>query len=147
MDALQFLNMAEWLLNDPNYRHPAGFRTAIGRAYYAAHHFAKGFIEAAGVIVLKSAGGHADVCLHLKGTGDAIIEVVGSNLFDLQSNRNDADYNLNDRRIQNEATAKVLVALARDLIDRLQECHDDPDRCAKVKNAIGSRHRTLRGLS
>jgi uncharacterized protein (UPF0332 family) len=47
MDPFQFLLLAEWLLKEQ--AHPAGCRSAVSRAYYAAHHCLKDFVEAAGV--------------------------------------------------------------------------------------------------
>jgi hypothetical protein len=46
MDPIQFLRLAEALLHD--HAHPAGWRIAVSRAYYAAHHVTKEFVEGAG---------------------------------------------------------------------------------------------------
>jgi hypothetical protein len=83
----------------------------------------------------------------LDQTGDAIIEEVASELNDLRSDRNDADYQLNKTDVQNESTATLIVERARDLITRLRDCRNDPTRYDRVKNAIRARHLILRGLA
>ncbi len=85
MDTLQFLALAEWLLKE--HRHPAGIRSAISRAYYAAHHVAVQFVESAGVTVLKSNERHSDVVRHLEQAGEETIERIASELTDLRTAR------------------------------------------------------------
>jgi uncharacterized protein (UPF0332 family) len=145
VDPLQFLTLAEWLLKD--HRHPAGTRSAISRAYYASHHVACQFVESAGIVVSKSNDRHLDVVRHLEQSSDEIIEKIASDLTVLRSARNDADYQLNQMRVQNELTAAFIVERAKDLIARIQDCRNDPARNEKVKIAIRIRHRVLRGLT
>ncbi len=81
MDPFQFLLLAEMLVRDHPY--PASWRTAISRAYYAAHHCIEEFVESADVQVVGGTTAHADVWRHLDNSGDAEIEQVGSDLADL----------------------------------------------------------------
>jgi len=147
MDPLQFLLLAEAILRDVNYAHPAGWRTAVSRAYYAAHNFIKDFVESAGVHVKESGAAHADVWNHLSNSGDAEIEQVGSDLCDLQSDRNDADYRLAQREYQNQTTANARVAQARNLIETIRRCCADAKRSEQIKKAIQARHKVLRGTN
>src|SRR5262245_2996300 len=141
MDPIQFLRLAEALLRD--HAHAAGWRSAVSRAYYAAHHIIKEFVEATGVYVLRSASAHADVWSHLIDTGDVEMEEVGSQLAKLQADRNRADYNLAKSDIQNAETAAAIVARARSMIETVQRCQADSLRYEQVKKAIQSRHRVL----
>jgi uncharacterized protein (UPF0332 family) len=144
MDPFQFLILAEQLLKT----HPfaVGHRSAISRAYYAAHHCIKAFVEDAGVTMLASANVHADVCRHLFETGDDEIESVGSDLGDLQSSRNDADYKLHVKSVENATIAEALVATARRLIETTRRARQDAARYEKLKAAFRERNRVLRGL-
>lgn len=143
MDPIQFLRLAEALLRD--HAHPAGWRSAVSRAYYAAHHVLREFIESAGVRVLRSAAAHADVWNHLLDTHDVELEEVGSALAELHRDRNVADYQLAKSDMQNEQIATVRVARARILIETIQRCRNDSTRYEQIKKAIQARHRILRG--
>src|SRR6516162_8568411 len=123
MDPFQFLLLAEWLLK--NARHPAGFRSAVSRAYYAAHHFVRISVESTGVHVKGGAEAHAHVWNHLANTDDAEIEQAGSDLSTLHSERNQADYRLDKTHIQNEQTTITLVTEARELIEVVRRCRAD----------------------
>jgi uncharacterized protein (UPF0332 family) len=144
MAPFEFLLLAERLLrNEP---HPAGFRSAVSRAYYAAHHCLKDFIESGGVSIDRGANAHADVWNHLADIGDAEIERVGSDLFNLHSERIGADYRLTRRNVESLASASILVAQARELIDVVGKCRSNTARFQKIKHAIKIRHAVLRGM-
>jgi hypothetical protein len=143
MDPIQILRLAEAMLRD--HAHPAGWRSAVSRAYYAAHHVVKEFVEGAGVHVSRGAAAHADVSNHLADTRDAEVEEVGNQLAGLHSDRNLADYQLANSVIQNEKIAAARVALARNLIEIVQRCRADSVRYERIKKAIQARHRVLRG--
>src|SRR5580693_6784224 len=105
MSPIQFLLFAEDTLK---FRpHPAGFRSAVSRAYYAAFHHIKEFIESAGVIISSGPESHADVWKHLAGIGDPEVEQIGNEIASLRSTRNDADYKLGDGRLEKMPVAEL----------------------------------------
>ncbi len=140
----QFLTLADALLQQ--FPIPSGYRSAVSRAYYAAHHHIKEFIESAGVSVKGGMEAHADVWNHLANIGDSGLEQVGSELSALRGDRNDADYKLLDPRLEKSAAAKSLVDLARSLMNDVDQCRRDTGRYAQVCEAIRARHKELRGL-
>jgi uncharacterized protein (UPF0332 family) len=143
MDPIQFLRLAEALLRD--HAHAAGWRTAVSRAYYSAHHIAKAFVEGASVHVVGGAAAHGDVWNHLVNVGDAEIEWVGGELSNLHGERIEADYQLAKLGMQNQQRAALKVAQARALIEIIERCRNDVKRYAQITKAIQSRHRILRG--
>jgi uncharacterized protein (UPF0332 family) len=140
----EFLVLSEAMLR--SFPIPAGHRSAISRAYYAAHHHIKAFIERMGVTVNRGPEAHSDVWNHLANINDIDLEQVGSDLSDLRADRNKADYHLNDAASEKAATAALLIALAKGLIADVDGCEKDPPRYKKVKAAIIARNRVLRGL-
>jgi uncharacterized protein (UPF0332 family) len=141
MDALQFLLFAEGLLKLPT--HQASCQSAISRAYYAAHHRIKEFIESAGISLERDGNAHADVWNHLAALEDDEIEQVGNDLRNLHSERINADYRLAKRHVEESKTASSLVAQARELIETVRKCQSDPARYEEVKRAIRARHSFL----
>lgn len=141
----QFLLLADQLLKTQ--QHQAGLRTAVSRAYYAAHHHVKAFVESAGVAVRKGGEAHADVWYHLAGIGDAELEGVGNELAQLHSDRNEADYDLHRTQFERKANATDRVTQARELMDAVDRCRADTPRYEQVKAAIKRRNAVLRGLT
>lgn len=134
MDPIQFLRLAEWLLN--NQPHPAGWRSAMSRAYYAAHHVVKQFVESTGATILASSSAHADVWNLLVECDDPEIEQVGSDLSELHSKRIDADYRLNLPSAHNPKTAEFVVKQAKTVIEIVDQAQKDKVRFERVKKRI-----------
>src|SRR5687768_16776608 len=88
-------------------------RTAISRSYYAVFNVGAAHLRDLGFAVGKGAAAHGEVqkCLSNSGLADAV--VVGSELNDLHSSRNRADYQLERPDVENPANAQTTVALAR----------------------------------
>lgn len=145
MDPFQFLLLAERLLNSD--AHPAGCRSAVSRAYYAAHHCLGQLIERTGVSLKRGPESHADIWRHLAGAADAELIQVGSRLSRLRHERNQADYELAGRQPKNVAGATALVALARSLIETARIVESDAGRFSAVAAALRVQHSLLRGLS
>jgi uncharacterized protein (UPF0332 family) len=129
-----------------DHAHPAGWRSAVSRAFYAAHHVVREFVEGAGVRVVRGAAAHADVWSHLVDTHDVEVEKVGSQLAELHSDRNAADYQLAKSDMQNEKTAAAEVARVRNLIDIIRPSRSDSMRYEQLKKVIQACHRILQGL-
>jgi len=143
MRPIDFLVLADELLRSRPI--PAGHRTSISRAYYAAHHHIKAFLERVGVTVKTGPESHSDVWSHLAHIDDVELERVGSDLCDLRDDRNRADYDLDDARPERANNAKLVVEQVQGLISDIDSCEKDPPRYGKVKAAILARHRLLRG--
>src|SRR5438309_992308 len=109
-----FWSFADWILD--NYKRPEGVRSAISRGYYAAFHAVKEFLEGMGITILTRIDGHKDVWDHLLLTGDAEMEKTGKSLSDLRSDRNGADYNLDEKQYESEPTARGRLEDARQII-------------------------------
>lgn len=144
MSPNDFLTLADALLK--TLPCPAAFRSAVSRAYYAAHHHIALFVESAGVTILKSGEAHRDVWLHLTGIDDPELETVGNELAELQIDRNAADYDLQKPKFEKQSNASERVNDARELMDIVDKCQADKQRYEKVKAAIKKRHQELRGL-
>lgn len=143
MKPREFLDVAEYLLR--NCPVPAGCRSAVSRAYYAAHHVCWEFVEAAGVTVRTGPDAHADVWLHLAAIGDPDLEAAGSRLAALRAERNVADYKLGDPQFEKAATAETVLARVRTVIEAVETCRRDAGRMARVQSALRARNKVLRG--
>jgi len=116
---------------------PAESRSAISRAYYAAHHFARDFLaQRVGVEPVRDSQSHSAVLLALQRTGDQIIADAGVELSTLQTLRKNADYKLNDPATEHPAAALAAVNQAFAIISALQTCGRDPQRMPRVKSDI-----------
>jgi uncharacterized protein (UPF0332 family) len=91
MNGRDFLSLARTLTNQGT--EPAR-RTAISRAYYAAFHVARDWLESLGFVFPDSDRSHAYLWLRLQNCGEAAVEDAGRDLQDLRSERNVADYDL-----------------------------------------------------
>jgi len=89
MDPREFLTIADELAARTS---AAARRTAISRAYYAAFNAGGQLLRACGFRVGKGAAAHGEVYRCLSNSGDADLARVGSELNDLHSSRNRADY-------------------------------------------------------
>lgn len=125
MNPREFLKLASDLVAAGD---PAKIRSAISRAYYAAHHVGADMLTQMGFRIERGPGRHDDVCRRLNNSGDAEVKKAGSQLGDLQSKRNKADYRLNNKEIESQKTAQVDVELARRIIQILDTCCNEPQK-------------------
>jgi hypothetical protein len=143
MKTVEFLALSLKLLRDE--RTPAGLRTAISRAYYAAFHRTSEFIQGMNVSVSDGPGAHGEVRNHLVHTGDDDIDQVGLDLAHLHSERIAADYRLKRVHVEKGLVADELVNLASEVIATLNQCLSDSQRYATVVNGVGQRAKQLKG--
>lgn len=83
-------------------------RTSISRAYYGAYHVARELLQSCGVVVPKrDVHNKLQWCLQQAGekSGDKELAKAGGKLGDLRTERNGADYDLDDREIAKPANA------------------------------------------
>jgi hypothetical protein len=129
-----------------NDRTPAGYRSAISRAYYAAFHSAREFIQGMLAVPLtEGPAAHGQVRNHLVSTGAEEIDQVSLDLANLHSERIAADYRLMKRHVEKEQLAADLVNLAGDIIATMNRCRSDTQRYAIVRDAVRMRSNQLRG--
>lgn len=117
-DWADYLKLAEALTQAPAVPGPeeAALRTAISRAYYAAHRSASNLVASRGELVPTGlASDHGLVIDHFRNATDPARQKIGANLSRLRGNRNKADYEdaLSGQPI---ATAQSSVALARNVL-------------------------------
>jgi uncharacterized protein (UPF0332 family) len=114
---------------------PAKIRTAINRAYYAAHHVGAELLKGMGFKIEKGSQCHAGVYHRLNNCGDKEIIKAGSQLGDLQSERNKADYRLDNKDIEDQKTAQMAVEQSRRIIQTLDGCRGEV-KIAQIKKEI-----------
>ena len=107
MNGRDFLLAAKLLLPAPL---EAAWRSAISRAYYAAFHVARQLFEDLGFRVPHGDQAHGYLWLRLYNSGDRQIRFAGQRLNYLRRERNLADYDLQLRVRQPQATGLVQVA-------------------------------------
>ena len=88
-----FLKIADDLLKDKNYDHPAGYRTVIGRAYYGCFLYTR---DSLGLQTWQPRKGKKRGEIHkvVIGTLKSRDSMKGDCLSKLRRKRNDSDYNL-----------------------------------------------------
>lgn len=146
MDPVQFLNLADALVRQ--YPIPAGFRSAVSRAYYAAHLTAREFLFRAAGVVTRD---HGIVWGCLTDTGDADLDAAGRSLKQLHGQRVEADYRLVGCTFDGADAGKVAdrvresIAVARRVIAALAAVRADAVRLAQALPGVRARHKLLEG--
>jgi uncharacterized protein (UPF0332 family) len=97
-------------------------RSAISRAYYAAFHFAKAFLQEFEITVSTGPSGHGAVFRCLFNCGFATAQSAANMLDDLRRVRNHADYDLNLAGFESCDAAKFHVEQASKIKADLQVC-------------------------
>jgi uncharacterized protein (UPF0332 family) len=104
----------------------ARFRTAVGRAYYGAFHFAKDVLAHAGISMPDTAEAHRKIQLCLKESGVDVARRAGEKLEFLRGRRNRADYDLGAADFRSRQTAESLIGVAQNLIAALGTVRSEP---------------------
>jgi hypothetical protein len=133
MDPRDFHKLAERLAAGST---PAEYRTAIGRAYYAAFNVGAESLRGMGFRVGKGAAAHGEVQHSLQNGGVPSIAAVASELKMLHTMRNRADYQLDAIDVEKQPNAIRIVVTTRDLINSLDAALRGPQR-AQIQSAIG----------
>lgn len=113
------------------------YRTAVGRAYYAAFHLTVEFLSEFGVRILQNHTGHQEASRQLHRTRHASAQMAARLLEDLRSDRNEADYRLDRTRTEKEGIARAAVENASELVRFLVECRQEPAR-SEIEEALTS---------
>jgi uncharacterized protein (UPF0332 family) len=131
MNGRDFLPLAQMLVRLGT--EPA-WRTAVSRAYYAAFHVARDFIEDLGFAVPAAQGAHAYLFLRLQNCGDPALANAGQLLQGLRHERNTADYE--PKFHFRPGMAPSSLRRAEHLIQVLDSSLGDLVRLSLVRNAI-----------
>lgn len=116
------------------------WRCAISRAYYAAFHEARDFLEDLRFRVPRAAQAHGYLWMRLINCGNPTIALAGSDLNNLQGERNRADY---DRHVSvSQVNAQRWVQSARLVLNRLASGRSDPVR-SQITAAIRDYERNV----
>jgi hypothetical protein len=130
--ARAFLTQAERLVTSP---HAADCRTAISRAFYAVFHVAAAHLRQTGFPIGRGAAAHGEVLRCPANSGEPSVSDVASELSDLHSARNRADYQLDRLDVEQPETARPFVDMADVIIKDLDVAFRGPAR-GKIQDAI-----------
>jgi uncharacterized protein (UPF0332 family) len=113
----------------------AEYRTAIGRAYYAAFNVGAEWLRALGFALGKGPAAHGEVQRCLVNSGDAQVSDAGAKISRLHSQRIRADYHLGAADVEIRANANFFVNFAGEIIRTLDAAFSGPHR-AQLQSAI-----------
>jgi hypothetical protein len=138
MDPKEFYRVAlEIVLGSPP-PGPAWCRTAVSRAYLAALNRATEALAGLGVSCGKGPQKHGQAVRFLHATDDPDLKTASATLDHLRTERNRADYDMDDRLVQTLARARRAVNAAKDIMDYLEAVETDPARRAAAEGEIRS---------
>lgn len=112
-DPSDFFEVAESLYESN--KTPAGYRTVVGRAYYAAFLVARDYAG----LQSRGPGGHESVAQHYKSELKAVHILIGNRLDTLRVERATSDYDCSADVGQRKAGSAI--ALSRQVIKDLKE--------------------------
>ncbi len=108
----------------------ADCRTSVSRAYYGAFHVAREYLLQGGLRIAKSDSAHIMVARFLSWSDDLEMMDVSTQIGDLRSARNEADYDMDRARLEDVKNASMWLETARSCIDAM-------DAAFKVSNREG----------
>jgi uncharacterized protein (UPF0332 family) len=115
----------------------AASRSAISRAYYSLFHVVRDFLVAHQVKLPKNKPeSHKLIFRLLFNCGNEDLKLVASALNDLRGQRNDADYEMNNRDVELPSTARAAVERAQREISRFDAFIQTQTKIASVVQAI-----------
>src|SRR5438874_3874549 len=99
MDPKDYLKLAEQLILMKG-AGAAHYRSAIGRAYYAAYNVTVELFAGLGYPLSASSNGHNNAVQLLQSSEDDELKEVGGLLGDLRTDRNHADYDMKRKSVE-----------------------------------------------
>jgi len=93
-------------------------RNAASRAYYCALHSCRDLLEQSASRISVTDTSHQKIIRELQANTDRLIVALGNKLFSLKSQRNDADYKLDQKFTFKDA--ERLVQHTRNLLQEIQ---------------------------
>jgi hypothetical protein len=112
MNPEHFLGLAARLANSNG---EAERRSAVSRAYYGAFHRARELVKTCDVVLPKTADIHVKISACLQNSRDPELLAAGRKLDSFRVERNNADYQLDDRRFLNSKFVDAQIAIANDI--------------------------------
>ena len=100
MDPVEFNKLPSFLVNKKG--GVAAYRTAISRAYYSAFLSCCKKINDLGFNLPRDAKAHVEVKKYLNNCGIFQLKTIASQILDLRMDRNKADYDINNTKIENK---------------------------------------------
>jgi uncharacterized protein (UPF0332 family) len=119
----------------------AEWRSAVSRAYYAAFHVAREFLQALGFAVPEAESAHKYLVYRINNAGDPQLAYIATRMDDLRRDRNIADYDLASFYPSHFAAKQVLRAT--DIIRVLEEYTAEPSRFAALAATITAYERDI----
>jgi hypothetical protein len=107
---------------------PAECRTAIGRSYYAVFNVSADLLRSLNIRIVRGPAAHSEVQNCLFNGGDPDVARVASELGELHSLRNRADYQLDKADAESATNATLAADLAGELIGTLDRVFSGPGR-------------------
>jgi len=105
---------------------PAEFRSAVSRAYYAVYHIAERILNDQMQFHCRSGGNeHQWVQRHYANCTTADARDAGRIIQNMHDARKDADYELADSQIENQAAALMSLERAEEIKKLLASCVTD----------------------
>ncbi|MDI6725898.1 MAG: hypothetical protein QMD32_02955 [Smithellaceae bacterium] len=132
MDPRDFLDLAKILSGGSK---AAEYRTAVSRAYYATFHVGADFFKAIGCRISGGPSGHGEVIRNLANCGDLELAKVGTQLTDLRTQRNNADYDLDNTKYDNQKVSQAITIQSERMINALDKC-DSGARRDEIARAV-----------
>jgi uncharacterized protein (UPF0332 family) len=111
---VEFLAYADRLARDSSLG-AAEYRRAVSRAYYAAHHAARTFLQG---VQIEAPASHDSVWIALQSNQDADLVRAGSDLGSLHADRRTADYDLTNAWQETQSAAALAVQKASDIMGK-----------------------------
>jgi uncharacterized protein (UPF0332 family) len=137
VEAKSFLQLAHILSSMSD---EAASRSAISRAYYSAHHTGVAFLKMLKVSIPDSGKRHYLTYVYLQNSGDPNLAIAGRKLADLYTERNDADYKLNETRFTNQEliekwldkAEEIIMLLDQDYSNKLPQIYEAINKCKAI---------------
>jgi uncharacterized protein (UPF0332 family) len=123
MKSTAFLSLAERLAKGTS---PEEYRSAVSRAYYGAFHVAMELLLRVGIRLPASPEAHQKLRFCLLQCGELAGVEAGEKLESLRKQRNYADYDLGHARSDKQENALFQVDVAREIVDALNLCREEP---------------------
>jgi uncharacterized protein (UPF0332 family) len=111
----------------------ADWRTAVGRAYYAAFHIARRLFAGLSFTVPRADRAHQDLVFRLSNSGESAVEQAGRDLETLRRLRNRADYD--ETPVLTQPQAAAAVQIADGIIQTLDTASQEPTR-TRIRDAM-----------
>jgi uncharacterized protein (UPF0332 family) len=131
MDPHDFIEIASELVTGIK---EAEWRSAVSRAYYAAFHLARRLLLQCGFVVPQADQAHGYIWLRLSNCGHPDVVIAGSDLRDLRTARNRADYDLDHPFAEQPAYGHVQVGL--NIIQLLDQVLATPSTQQQITDKI-----------